>query len=521
MHQARPILTAVPKEEDLMVLCELAKGARGTMIEQLFILGGVAKFCIQTVVGRRVGEEDPTWYLYSGDNKSKLEWILQTADIHQVMNAIAGITRGGATDANLSTLISAPGSQGLPPGNAERPKVMDPVAAINPRSSIQGVQGAMEGDLSKLSIDSVLNSIQKGRLTGRLECHIRGDKIEAVFENGNARHASSSTAKGEDALVELMTALEGTFKFVPSVSTESRTIFRRTEELTSKAKGLIDLGTFLERAGIKLNTRLKRNHAAISEPEFEAAVSPLVPVDMDIQKRFYQLIDNQSALFEIIEKGSFNRCFWIPTLYNLMSGSLITAEEEVPMPVTSPSQGAMGASGAASLDTSIGIDQAKIEQFARSHIYSDTGIVTFVALLYFIEQEYYRFECFQSPFSLVLVKPRIVRNTPNGPEERPLSVLEHKTAIMDALAHTKRKADLLAHYQQDDFALLLPQTNGEGVQAFAGRLVQAIAPGHSPIGIALAPDETLTMTIGIGSLPEDCQDWVKLVAFLNQNQRRF
>lgn len=519
MNQARPILTAVPKEEDLMVLCELAKGSRGTMIEQFFILGGVAKFCIQTVVGRRVGEEDPTWYLYSGDNRSKLEWILQTADIHQVMTAIAGITKGGATDANLSTLISAPGSQGSPTATGERPKVMDPVAAINPRSSMQGVQGAMEGDLSKLSIDSVLNSIQKGRLTGRLECHIRGDKVEAVFENGNARHASSSTAKGEDALVELMTALEGTFKFVPSVSTESRTIFRRTEELSSKAKGLIDLGTFLERAGIKLNTRLKRNHATISEADFEAAVSPLVPVDMDIQKRFYQLIDNQCALFEIIEKGHFNRCFWIPTLYNLMSGSLITAEEEVPMPAQTPSQ---SATNLQSMVSTIGIDHASVDQFARSHIYSDNGIVTFVALLYFIEQEFYRHECFQSPFSLVLIKPRIARTNQSGvQEERPLSVPEHKAAIMEALAKTKRKADLLAHYQEDDFALLLPQTNGEGVQSFAGRLVQAVAPGHSPIGIALAPDEKLTMTIGIASLPEDCQDWVKLVAFLNQNQRRF
>lgn len=100
-------------------------------------------------------------------------------------------------------------------------------------------------------------------------------------------------------------------------------------------------------------------------------------------------------------------------------------------------------------------------------------------------------------------------------------------AILKAITETKRKADLLAHFQQDDFALLLPQTSAEGVRAFAGRVMQALKPGFGTAQqkdlpeLGLLPGEKLVLTMGIGSLPEECQDWVKLLAFLNQNQRRF
>ncbi len=529
----RPVLHETPKEEDLLVMAEISKGSRGVIVEQPFVISGTFRFCLQTVVGRRIGEEEPTWYLYSGESRNKLEWILQTADVLQVQSSITSTVSGFSHSSLISPTPSpnpagqpdlAPNPPGVAPGTnpigqtavqgswqptvqlpayperpTERPKVMDPVAAIAKPSAAS----PMEGDLAKLSIESVLDSITKGRMTGRLECNVRGDKIEVVFENGNARHASSPTATGEDALVELMTAMEGIFQFVPSVSTEPRNIFKRTEELSGKAKSIIDLGTFLERAGIKLNSKLTRNNANLTEQEFENAVSPLVPVSLDAQKRFYQLIDNQSPLSHIIQTGKFGRCDWIPTLYNLMSGSLVSAEEEL-VDQESPA------------NQNLGIDRSTAEQFARSHIYSETGIVTFPALLYFVEQEFYRYECFQSPFSLVMVKPRISRNG----EDLPISP-EQKQAVLAALSGTKRKADLLAHFQQDDFALLLPQTGTDGVRAFAGRLVEALNPGPTPRGLTVQPGDLFALTIGIASLPDDSQDWVKLVAFLNQNFRRF
>ena len=69
---SRPLITGVPREEDLLVLHELAKNTRGIMVEQPFDLGTGIAYCLQTVVGRRAGEEDPTWYLYSGPTKTNI-----------------------------------------------------------------------------------------------------------------------------------------------------------------------------------------------------------------------------------------------------------------------------------------------------------------------------------------------------------------------------------------------------------------------------------------------------------------
>ena len=89
--------------------------------------------------------------------------------------------------------------------------------------------------------------------------------------------------------------------------------------------------------------------------------------------------------------------------------------------------------------------------------------------------------------------------------------------LMGRVNLTKRKADLLAHYQQDSYALLLPHTNLQGVTAFAGRLVGA--PMTAPF--ANSDGQKLVLTVGIASLPENCADWVSLVAYMHNNQRRF
>lgn len=195
----RPVLHETPKEEDLLVMAEISKGSRGVIVEQPFVISGTFRFCLQTVVGRRIGEEEPTWYLYSGESRNKLEWILQTADVLQVQSSITSTVSGFSHSSLISPTQNpsqagqpdlAPKPPGIAPGNApigqataqgswqptvqlpayperptERPKVMDPVAAIAKPSAAS----PMEGDLAKLSIESVLDSITKGRMTGRLE----------------------------------------------------------------------------------------------------------------------------------------------------------------------------------------------------------------------------------------------------------------------------------------------------------------------------------------------------------------
>jgi hypothetical protein len=63
---------------------------RGEMLELAMEIGpedgstsdGEVRLRLQAVVGRRAGEEAPTWYLYyDGPTDSKLEWIHQSGDM--------------------------------------------------------------------------------------------------------------------------------------------------------------------------------------------------------------------------------------------------------------------------------------------------------------------------------------------------------------------------------------------------------------------------------------------------------
>lgn len=348
-------------------------------------------------------------------------------------------------------------------------------------------------------------------MTGCLKADLRGEPVLVYFESGVARHAQRGQFSGEDVLVELLTTIEGQFSFAPGEINQARTISKRPEELAAKAKTIIEYGTFLEKAGIKFNTILKHNQASPPESEFEDTLSRLLPVDFNTQKLFYSLADNQRTLQEIIKTGNFTRCQWIPTLYNLISSSILLRGEE-----KSPGEG-----------DSLGLDRSAIEQFARSHLYSDKGIINYLALLFFIEQEFYRFECFQSPFALMIVRPRIVRRSGMKEVEEALTNQERRDLLLSRIKEVKRKADILAHYLQDDYALLLPQTSVQGVRTFAGRLVQSIMQDENiPVTnqtetVLLPPGEKLVLYVGVASLPEEAPDWVSLIAACQRQQRLF
>jgi len=88
------------------------------------------------------------------------------------------------------------------------------------------------------------------------------------------------------------------------------------------------------------------------------------------------------------------------------------------------------------------------------------------------------------------------------------------------LITTKRKADILAHYQGEHLALLLPQTNSQGVKSFAGRAISALM--SKPLSPEIAEHRLrLCLTVGLSSVPEDCVDWVSSITRMHSNQRRF
>lgn len=533
-----PTLDRVASEKELVAMLHQSLTKRGEMLELAMEIGpeassssasnsssdGEVRLRLQAVVGRRAGEEAPTWYLYyDGPDDSKLEWIHQSGDmahIHQLLNNAAqqfdrdpSLFESGNKPSftPYNGQLAAQGN-GAGPASSNR----DGTAGTNSTSAtnsttnanatpIEEERGVLDGDLTRLPVEALLQSITASKMTGKLECKNKEKSISVFFEDGNPKNAYTGSTIGEEAVIELMTWKEGLFSFFPNQTIEDRTIIKPITALMLEAATLTDFSVFLDKAGLTGESILARTVSALSEAEFEDKLARAVPIEMIKQKKFYQVVDNKTSLSELIERYKYNRSTWLPLVYNMVSSGILT--------ILKPTASKSKATTASDLE----LNRSTIDSFARSHIYSDSGVISYVAFLYFIEQEFYRYECFRSSFSLVLFRAKMRRKNADGTTQEMELDRANLQELMGRVNLTKRKADLLAHYQQDSYALLLPHTNLQGVTAFAGRLVGALMTAP----FANSNGQKLVLTVGIASLPENCSDWVSLVAHMHNNQRRF
>ena len=86
---------------------------------------------------------------------------------------------------------------------------------------------------------------------------------------------------------------------------------------------------FLNQAGVALETYLIRNHATMSESLFEQMVQDGTACKKDVEKRFYQEVDNQSTLIEIFRRVPLNKAQWVPIVFNLVTCGLCSLRTNV------------------------------------------------------------------------------------------------------------------------------------------------------------------------------------------------
>ena len=68
------------------------------------------------------------------------------------------------------------------------------------------------------------------------------------------------------------------------------------------------------------------------------------------------------------------------------------------------------------------------------------------------------------------------------------------------ISQAKRHNDLLAHYESFDYALLCPDTKGEGARVFANRIVNTLTKTPLATGV---DKNTLSLSFGAACVPED------------------
>jgi GGDEF domain-containing protein len=92
-----------------------------------------------------------------------------------------------------------------------------------------------------------------------------------------------------------------------------------------------------------------------------------------------------------------------------------------------------------------------------------------------------------------------VKSGPNGSIREPLPIGALREAVL-RISQAKRHNDLLAHYEAFDYALLCPDTKGEGARVFAKRLMTSLMKSPLSTGV---DERTLSLSFGAACVPED------------------
>ncbi|MCC7527737.1 MAG: GGDEF domain-containing protein, partial [Candidatus Melainabacteria bacterium] len=136
--------------------------------------------------------------------------------------------------------------------------------------------------------------------------------------------------------------------------------------------------------------------------------------------------------------------------------------------------------------------------------------LSYPAFFYHLEREYERFERFQRPFSLIILEISIKEELSETKDPKVLqdrAVLGQVSTRVDKL---KRKTDIAGHFGDDQFALLLLETEGDAAKNFASRLAEAIA--MNPFTTDRVEVVRLTVSLGVASVPETCRDLGRLIS---------
>lgn len=372
------------------------------------------------------------------------------------------------------------------PEQVTKQRATIPIPLVGNDSSLNRTGTVLNGDLKFVQIGALLQSIALAKMTGRLEIQSDIGAAEVFFIDGQPIHATSPEAKGEECIYDLMAWKDGRFFFQPKVMTKHKTISKPLDSLIITGAQIFDKHNFLKTSGFKVEAVMLKAIRILDEGELRKLLAPAIPVDFVAQRRFYDAIDDQMTAQEIITKLGYPRSLWVPIVCNMLTCGLAgfskNTKKGSSLPVLEPKV----------------VDSAAIQSVIMQLRRADTGMFNFPAFLYFLEQEYFRGHRSGSPISVIVFEMR-VKSGPNGAIREPLPIGALREAVL-RISQAKRHNDLLAHYEAFDYALLCPDTKGEGARVFARRLVTALT--KSPLSHGVDAN-TLSLSFGAACVPED------------------
>lgn len=521
-----PKQMAIPSYGDVQFLMQEAQKMAGRVVELPFSSADKKTDFVLSVryETRDVDPDqsmDPEWALtqYSG-GPPRIMWKHPCRDLSLICNFILQAGGGDALGDVLPTgsMMSA-GSAASGGGESQSTGAYNPVATTSglaptrmtlpggsapaeaPNISFDpprlGAKATLEGDLNKLQVPNLLQSINLAKMTGRLDIKTKVDACQVFFQEGIPLHCYLKDNQGDSALAELITWTAGEFRFWPDEKTHDRTVNRRLDAILMEGVTLLDQWKYLETAGLKQESCLVRKNAMMSEQELSARLEKGAPLPLEQQIEFYDMVDNRNTLSDLLRKRPMQKTQWVPLLFNLVSCGLVQITDQAP------------AQNRLARLKSIGVDENQFQSVIKTLTRSETGIFNYYAFIYFLEQEYLRYEYFNLPFSLIVFSLGIRKGGDDSPVVEALQMIAIRRA-MQRIGLVKRQIDALGHYETFDYAILLPNTNAAAAAALANRISDVLR--EAPLASDM-DSRALALAFGVATVPEDCVDLDRLIQF--------
>jgi GGDEF domain-containing protein len=466
-----------------------------------------ADYLLSAYIGKNGGEAQWEFFSGSGKNQQPL-WTYVTSDILLVTNLIASSTmqaeyKNAATGKRIKANDGYGDIYQIP--DTYYRTALDLMAKEQQKISMlnqstlnrQPVTSVLSGDLAQVDISNVIQAISHSRMTGRLNIVTPTGNGEVYFVNGVPVHAKSGGLQGDECLLTMMICRHGNFRFDPDIEAEKKTVRQKTDVLMLKGVLLRDKAQFLNNSGLQLDSVVKRKREDLAEAEFEAVSSSVasgshLEFSMFAQKQFYLAIDNRATVGELVDKLQLTESQWIPLMCRMIKCDFVELVNADPT------------HGPLPLERKI-VDRQAIYSVMMSLRRPESGMYTFPAFLYFLEQESIRSLRSNKSLSIAIVEMRI-----SGPHYEYRSPLPANILgeCVRRISTIKRDADLLGHYEIFDAAVILPDTNNKGAKTFASRIIEAMR--ERPLTNETGAE--IFIAVGTATMPEDVGDMGFLLA---------
>jgi GGDEF domain-containing protein len=521
----------LPTVEDLQFLLEQATKYRGRFAEVAWSVPKTGA-SFQLTAKITAGQPLPSWMLYGGaTGNSLLLWGHNSNDltlIHNLVmlecdkpvdgsnsisansidNMMSQNASAGAAAATTSQVpAGAPGAQWLQNlnyGQQGGTEAQAPNAVAQTGTSVQALEQPLEqviqspgdlldGSLTNISVANLFRYINNNRLSGRLAVQSSFGAGEVFFVHGDIKHAATLDSKGDNALYEMCTWLEGEFQFYAEELTRQQSVEMPSADLISGCRKMVELFSALIHSGLTPAAYLVRT-GELPRQDFERIVQKGAPqVDVYTQFRLFEQTTGNRTFEEILRACPLLRAEWIPAVHNLIQTGLLQVSDRPA--IARPGAYLEGQP----------INDAAINNFLSSVTEPD-GLLSSGAFLYLLQQEYFRHERTGSTFSLALFSMAQMNPLDGNVTriDRP-GFIEAIRRIMEA----KRKLDVVGYFDDNNCAILLPETDAAGACVFANRVIALMKK------TALSPaleGAQLLHAFGIAAVPDDARELDTLIA---------